>query len=310
MSTAAMTDSTASSEDSASKVIRIETYASVVKHNWSPMVMGCASLLESGEFSDFTIVCGERIWKVHEAIISRQSKYFKSACSNAFSEAANGQIDLSCDDEPALNLLITYLYTGEFPEIKSGTPGVAPDAMLALKVHVLADKYGIDALVEIAAQEFMRIATRVPFWPEFGAWLDAVLDDTSETSSLRETMLEFLRRALCGLLDPGKNKENKQAVQSVEAALTRTPEFAVALLRNISSTLRPLVEGGQIKSHARFRVLEGEGTDWQHESRVSCGALSCGIEFSWPTGLTGDEAHCPRCAQVVPRPGAVYSGGW
>lgn len=37
------------------------------------------SLFETGNFADATIVCGDRTWKVHKAILSSRCKWFKAA---------------------------------------------------------------------------------------------------------------------------------------------------------------------------------------------------------------------------------------
>lgn len=37
------------------------------------------SLFGTGNFADATIVCGDRTWKVHRAILSSRCKWFKAA---------------------------------------------------------------------------------------------------------------------------------------------------------------------------------------------------------------------------------------
>lgn len=41
-------------------------------------------LLESGLFADAEIHCGSRTWKVHKAVLTPQSKYFKAALLGGF----------------------------------------------------------------------------------------------------------------------------------------------------------------------------------------------------------------------------------
>lgn len=36
-------------------------------------------LFETGSFADATIVCGERTWKVHKALLSSRCKWFERA---------------------------------------------------------------------------------------------------------------------------------------------------------------------------------------------------------------------------------------
>jgi hypothetical protein len=72
--------------------------------------MGCSnaafSLHYGGKYSDLTIRCNYREWFVHRAIVCSRSGFFDGACSGQFREALNGVIDLSEDDEDAIEQMI------------------------------------------------------------------------------------------------------------------------------------------------------------------------------------------------------------
>lgn len=64
------------------------------------------SLLASGQFADLVITCKDRKWAVHRAIICSRSGFFNGACRNWFKEAHSGIIDLSEDDEEAVERMV------------------------------------------------------------------------------------------------------------------------------------------------------------------------------------------------------------
>ncbi len=59
-----------------------------------------------GKYSDLTITCNYRQWAVHRAIVCSRGGFFDSACSSGFLEATSGVIDLSEDDEDAVEQMI------------------------------------------------------------------------------------------------------------------------------------------------------------------------------------------------------------
>lgn len=63
-----------------------------------------------GKYSDLTVTCNYRQWAVHKAILCSRSGFFDGACSNSFREADTGVIDLSEDDEDAVEQMIHCKY--------------------------------------------------------------------------------------------------------------------------------------------------------------------------------------------------------
>lgn len=59
-----------------------------------------------GKYSDLTITCNNRQWACHRAIVCSRSGFFDGACSHQFRESQTGVIDLSEDDEEAVEQMI------------------------------------------------------------------------------------------------------------------------------------------------------------------------------------------------------------
>ncbi|KAK3634316.1 hypothetical protein LTR56_015350 [Elasticomyces elasticus] len=82
---------------------------------------GLAELYASGDFTDFEIVCGQRSFRVHKAVICAQSRYFRAPCGRQYAEGNIGRTVLkaigegdddeeSCDDPEAIKLMIDFFY--------------------------------------------------------------------------------------------------------------------------------------------------------------------------------------------------------
>ncbi|KAF2279791.1 uncharacterized protein EI97DRAFT_482573 [Westerdykella ornata] len=76
-------------------------------------------LLQSGDFSDLVVTCGEDEYKVHKAIVCPRSTFFASAVQFSGKEAQEGKINLPEDEPETIKLLMQYLYEGVYgPPIK------------------------------------------------------------------------------------------------------------------------------------------------------------------------------------------------
>ncbi|KAF2470994.1 uncharacterized protein BDR25DRAFT_28881 [Lindgomyces ingoldianus] len=71
------------------------------------------NLLTSGEYSDFTINCKDKTWRVHKAIVCPRSGYFARAV-NFGREAKDRMIDLLEDETEIVGLMLEYLYIGDY----------------------------------------------------------------------------------------------------------------------------------------------------------------------------------------------------
>nr|OQO26454.1 hypothetical protein B0A51_06835 [Rachicladosporium sp. CCFEE 5018] len=173
-------------------------------------VTGGGSLLTTGNFADNSLRGG-------------------------YNEATSGRINLSCDDEDALNELIAYLYTNKYPDL-SGTDDMSVRAFLHLRIHILADKYNLPELVTQAADAFMLLANVHYYDAIFGPWLTAVLEETPPTSVLRQSMFTLVRNDVQDLMS---NRTDEEAGEALDAALIRGPEFTLELLKDFMGGRKP-----------------------------------------------------------------------
>ncbi|KAK5113000.1 hypothetical protein LTR85_011022 [Meristemomyces frigidus] len=115
-----------------------------------PICQQAARLLyASGDYSDLTIICNGREWKVHKFQLCAQSDFFHKACSGRFKEAQESKINLDDDNPDAVDALLKYLYHFDY----NTDSGTAP-LVLEIRIFAIADKYFIEPLKKLAAERF------------------------------------------------------------------------------------------------------------------------------------------------------------
>ncbi|KAK5170575.1 uncharacterized protein LTR77_005163 [Saxophila tyrrhenica] len=82
----------------------------IVENPQEDLLNALSALHFGGKYSDLTITCNYRQWAVHRAIVCSRSGFFDGACSSGFLEAASGDVDLSEDDEDAVEQMIHFFY--------------------------------------------------------------------------------------------------------------------------------------------------------------------------------------------------------
>ena len=104
-------------------------------------MMTAYRLLESGQYSDFSIKCGSYEWKVHRSIICPQAGFFRRMCDWDFKvhlgvlcmdlvdcahiwhqEFADKSVTLFEDDPKLVARVLLCLYTGRYPICRHDTP--------------------------------------------------------------------------------------------------------------------------------------------------------------------------------------------
>lgn len=98
----------------------------------SELMNALSALHLGGKYSDLTITCNYKQWAVHKAIVCSRSGFFDGACSHQFREAETGVIDLSEDDECAVEQMIHFLY---YLDYLNENPRQRPSAMFRHRAH-------------------------------------------------------------------------------------------------------------------------------------------------------------------------------
>ncbi|KAF5572219.1 hypothetical protein FPANT_13258 [Fusarium pseudoanthophilum] len=89
-----------------------------------------ATLIHSEKFSDMTIICGERQFKTHRAVVCTQSPFFDKALSGDYVESTSRSIELPEDDPDVVERFLEFLYTGTYTDGVNFTWGKPSTAAL------------------------------------------------------------------------------------------------------------------------------------------------------------------------------------
>ncbi|KAK8158501.1 BTB/POZ domain-containing protein [Phyllosticta citrichinensis] len=106
--------------------------------------------LQTGEFSDITIVCGDVQIKAHKVVLSVGSAFFRAMLStkNGFKESTAPVIVL--DEDPAiLQAMVKYIYSTAYPVLHD-----ANELLKHAKVYIVARYYQISGLQKTARRNF------------------------------------------------------------------------------------------------------------------------------------------------------------
>ncbi|KAF4946242.1 hypothetical protein FGADI_11319 [Fusarium gaditjirri] len=184
------------------------------------MVDGIDRARESGEFTDFTLACDGRDIKVHKIIICSQSPVFRAACAGQFKvgsfegaytpdsvsdklqEAFSGTYDLSSHQPDMIQLMVDYLYTGDYSidmsdtdeaDTTSNSGALSTHAMM----YALGDEYDIKGLRDLSSRKYSWFLDESLELDDFLNSIPFVYTLTPESSrGLRDPALEYARNKL------------------------------------------------------------------------------------------------------------------
>lgn len=161
-------------------------------------------LYQSGDYSDLTLSCGGKDYKLHKSIVCPRSDFFAAACRGHFKEAREGSISLPEDDARIVDLMIYYFYHLDY-RVCMVSHGTECDRDLVghkevlgweLPIHVrayaMAEKYGVVGLKAVALRKFEDAVKGVSWHhSHFVRAAREAYESTVETDrALRDVVLE------------------------------------------------------------------------------------------------------------------------
>lgn len=219
-----------------------------------PHVPQFSALLGSGKYSDLTLTCGSRSWKVHKGVLCLQSDFFAKACDGDFKvsfarptrpgllltrlqEAHTNTIDLSEDSEFTVAAMVNFMYHGKYDAAQI-LPSEDYESGVAMLLHVrvvgLAQKYFVEPLQKYAgdlASKLMKKwdgASLIFAESVFASYTGT--EDIAFGTKLRERAVEVVMDNGLLLFGPG----NDHLAQTRQILLDETPGFVEDWARAMS----------------------------------------------------------------------------
>ena len=186
-------------------------------------------LWESAEYSDLTIRCGSREFKVHRAIVCPGSHYFSTACNGQFKEGRTRIIELKEDDPPTVHRILRYFYNLDYDDTGDAA-SIAPymleetsvnDAEVIedltetekalhtqllnnIIVYAIANKYDIPQLKLLAREKVEMLLSKHTMSPDLPLIIDVIFKTTpSSDKDLRSVAITFCKGHVCDLESEG-----------------------------------------------------------------------------------------------------------
>ncbi|KAF8852305.1 hypothetical protein BDZ45DRAFT_749703 [Acephala macrosclerotiorum] len=191
-----------------------------------------AAMLKSGRYSDLTIKCRGRVFKVHRNVVCLQSKPLAAHVDGEFAEAITGEINLPDDHPQTLERLIKFLYTGTFDAMPSayetaneisyaaakvpssdladeasrkaakGRPGML---ITCTRAFIMAEKYDIPALKNLAKTKFKEAVSTEWNTCALSVSLRLMYDELPESDRLlKDVAIEAAASHVKELIDRGE----------------------------------------------------------------------------------------------------------
>ena len=106
------------------------------------------ALLESGEFSDITLVVRDRTFAAHKLILSARSEVFRKMLSSDMQESSSNEVKIEDLDADTVQKMLSFMYTGTLPNIKESKD--------TDKLLYAAEKYQLEHLKNICSNKLAK----------------------------------------------------------------------------------------------------------------------------------------------------------
>ncbi|TVY45333.1 Arm repeat protein interacting with ABF2 [Lachnellula occidentalis] len=186
-----------------------------------------AMIYSSGKYSDMTIICKGKTFKVHQCIVCLQSKPLAAAMDGKFKEGPSKEIDLEDDQPEIVEKMLSYMYTSDYSDgpdstepgstpsksvpsasstaVSSSNPSPTSASLTNAQLFVIADKYDIQGLKELAKKKYEEVIADSWNSASFVASLKLLYEETLESDrALKDAAVKVAGQHAKELVDRGE----------------------------------------------------------------------------------------------------------
>lgn len=122
-------------------------------------------------------------------------------------EGHEGKVELEGDEPQTVDAFIHYLYNFDYGDF-GNSQGDVPALVLDVRMFIIADKYNVAPLLELAVTKFKERCEQEWMKPEFGeAALELYSIGLDHNTSLRDVIVGTINKHASEVLDPDRKSE-------------------------------------------------------------------------------------------------------
>lgn len=152
--------------------------------------------------------------------------------------------------------MLKYFYTGQYNEPITETKDLHPQLQAQVLTHNLAEKYDVQTLMGLAANEFASTLTKGPTPEEYLSVISEVYTIPSSINLLQGIAAEYGRERLRDMIQGAR-------VEVLRATIQNVPEFAVDILQLFATPVKPFVIPTRVSRHLKRAVSSAVNDGFQ-----------------------------------------------
>lgn len=204
-----------------------------LKQRYDQFSESMKNMQDMKEFSDVTLVCGDRSFPCHKVILASRSNVLRAMLDNEMKEKQDNRIEIVDSSPEVVEMMISHIYSGSVPkdqQLHENGPEI---------LH-LAVQYNLVSLISMCEESMLRDLTSENCLKTF-----IYIDRYSSTVKLREQVLKFLSKKAKEIVGKGDWDE----------FIASYPKLATEIFLAVIENNSPPTQASQLSKKAKLHLL-------------------------------------------------------